>query len=144
MSTRRQQREQAQHFIEQLSGESFTGSRRVYLHGSDQTVRVPMRSIAQSDSLLGGDAANPVYQANEPVLVYDTSGPYGDPDININVHNGLQGVREQWIEQRGDCEVALQDNRGLSVLASPASVEPAPPSARASPSLSPWRGLRRL
>ena len=101
MSTRRQQREQAQHFIEQLSGESFTGSRRVYLHGSDQTVRVPMRSIAQSDSLLGGDAANPVYQANEPVLVYDTSGPYGDPDININVHNGLQGVREQWIEQRG-------------------------------------------
>ncbi len=104
MSTRRQQREQAQHFIEQLSGESFTGSRRVYLNGSDQTIRVPMRSIEQSDSLLGGDAANPVYQANEPVLVYDTSGPYGDPDIKINVHNGLQGVREQWIEQRGDCE----------------------------------------
>ncbi|MBR9792121.1 MAG: phosphomethylpyrimidine synthase ThiC [Gammaproteobacteria bacterium] len=104
MSTRRQQREQAQHFIEQLSGESFTGSRRVYLNGSDQTIRVPMRSIEQSDSLLGSDAANPVYQANEPVLVYDTSGPYGDPDININVLNGLQGFREQWIEQRGDCE----------------------------------------
>ncbi|MEC9260476.1 MAG: phosphomethylpyrimidine synthase ThiC [Pseudomonadota bacterium] len=104
MSTRRQQREQAQHFIEQLSGESFTGSRRVYLNGSDQTIRVPMRSIEQSDSLLGGDAANPVYQANEPVLVYDTSGPYGDPDININVHNGLHGFREQWIDQRGDCE----------------------------------------
>ena len=104
MSTRRQQREQAQHFIEQLSGESFTGSRRVYLNGSDQTIRVPMRSIEQSDSLLGGDAAKPVYQANEPVLVYDTSGPYGDPDININVHNGLQECRAQWIEQRDDCE----------------------------------------
>ena len=116
MSTRRQQREQAQHFIEQLSGESFTGSRRVYLHGSDQTVRVPMRSIAQSDSLLGGDAANPVYQANEPVLVYDTSGPYGDPDININVHNGLQGVREQWIEQRGDCEAHHRCLSGASEI----------------------------
>src|SRR5437773_12046557 len=55
-------------------------------------LRVPMREISQS----GG---------NPPLLVYDTSGPYTDPGVRIDIQRGLPGLGERWIAERGDSEV---------------------------------------
>lgn len=62
-----------------------------------------MREIQLSPTLVGGDNDNPHYEANEPIPVYDTSGPYGDPDIGIDVRQGLARLRQPWIDARNDC-----------------------------------------
>src|SRR5437660_3510494 len=55
-------------------------------------LRVPLREITQT----GG---------NPPIVVYDTSGPYTDPDARIDIQKGLAALREPWISARGDTEV---------------------------------------
>ena len=88
---------------EQLS-ESVTqpipGSRKIFVDGAQPGVRVPMREIALSrtPTLFGGED-------NPPVTVYDTSGPYTDPDARIDLAAGLAPLRAGWIEARGDTEV---------------------------------------
>jgi len=88
---------------EQLS-ESVTrpipGSRKIHVEGSRPDLRVPMREIALSrtPTLFGGED-------NPPVTVYDTSGPYTDPDARIDLAAGLPTLRARWIEERGDTEV---------------------------------------
>ncbi|STX07996.1 thiamin biosynthesis protein ThiC [Klebsiella pneumoniae] len=62
-----------------------------------------MREIQLSPTLVGGDKDNPRYETNEPIPVYDTSGPYGDPDISIDVRQGLAKLRQPWIDARNDC-----------------------------------------
>lgn len=64
------------------------GSRRTYLTGPDGGLRVPMREVALSN----GDS----------VVLYDTSGPYTDPDVLVDVHRGLAPTRAAWIDARGD------------------------------------------
>ena len=59
--------------------------------------------IQLSPTLVGGDKDNPRYETNEPIPVYDTSGPYGDPDISIDVRQGLAKLRQPWIDARNDC-----------------------------------------
>jgi len=75
-------------------------SRKVYVEGSRPDIRVPMREIAQSDTPAIGGAGEP----NPPVWVYDTSGPYTDPDARIDIRRGLAPLRARWIEERGDTE----------------------------------------
>ncbi|MFN8736867.1 MAG: phosphomethylpyrimidine synthase ThiC [Betaproteobacteria bacterium] len=74
-------------------------SRKVYVTGSRPDLRVPMREIAQSDtpSALGTEK-------NPPLSVYDTSGPYTDPDVKIDIRSGLAPLRAGWIDERGDTE----------------------------------------
>ena len=64
-----------------------------------------MRAVAQSPSpaALGGGI-------NPPILVYDTSGPYTDPNINIDINRGLMPMRKTWIEARGSTETLTQQN----------------------------------
>ncbi|MDJ1655688.1 phosphomethylpyrimidine synthase ThiC [Raoultella sp. Ech2A] len=102
--TRRQQRERAQRFIDTLEGSVFPNSQRIYIQGSQDNIRVPMREIQLSPTLIGGGKENPRYEDNEAIPVYDTSGPYGDPDIAIDVHQGLAKVRQPWIDARNDSE----------------------------------------
>lgn len=102
MSNRREQRQQAQQFINELAGEAYPNSTRHYENGSRDDIRVAMRLIHQHDSLVGGTEDNPILKPNPPIPVYDTSGPYGDPDENIDVHKGLAPLRRAWIEERGD------------------------------------------
>ncbi|HAT1578211.1 TPA: phosphomethylpyrimidine synthase ThiC [Raoultella ornithinolytica] len=102
--TRRQQREHAQRFIDTLEGSAFPNSQRIYIQGSQDDIRVPMREIQLSPTLIGGDKENPRYEDNEAIPVYDTSGPYGDPDIPIDVHQGLAKLRQPWIDARNDSE----------------------------------------
>ena len=75
------------------------GSTRVYVEGSRSDLRVPMRQVEQSETpSLFGAADNP------PVFLYDTSGPYTDPDIAIDVTRGIHPLRDAWIDERGDVE----------------------------------------
>ena len=102
MSNRREQRQQAQQFINELAGEAYPNSTRHYECGSRDDIRVAMRLIHQHDSLVGGTEDNPILEPNPPIPVYDTSGPYGDPQENIDVHKGLAPLRQTWIEERSD------------------------------------------
>ncbi|WAB97618.1 MULTISPECIES: phosphomethylpyrimidine synthase ThiC [Pseudomonas] len=85
--------------VDQQSVQPFPRSRKVYVEGSRPDIRVPMREISLHDTPtdFGGEA-------NAPVLVYDTSGPYTDPDVIIDVRKGLADVRSAWIDARGDTE----------------------------------------
>ncbi|MDU5475853.1 phosphomethylpyrimidine synthase ThiC [Pantoea sp.] len=105
-TNRREQRAQAQAFIEALqSGIAFPNSKRIWIQGSRADIRVPMREIQLSPTLLGGDKDRPRYEENEAVPVYDTAGPYGDPDAVIDVQRGLAKLRADWIAARDDSEV---------------------------------------
>jgi len=79
------------------------GSEKVYITGSRPDIRVPMRRITQDDTpSLFGDASNP------DIFVYDTSGPYTDPNIEIDVTKGVEPIRKAWIQEREDT-VELKD-----------------------------------
>ncbi|MCE7616772.1 phosphomethylpyrimidine synthase ThiC [Vibrio fluvialis] len=105
MSNRKQARLEAKQFIETLSVQPYPNSKKTYLTGSRDDIRVPMREISLTDSLIGGTKEAPVYEPNEPVCVYDTSGVYTDPDYTIDLYQGLPKLREQWVMEREDTEV---------------------------------------
>lgn len=106
--TRREQRAAAQRFINTLEGTTFPNSTRIYLQGSRDDIRVPMREIQLSPTLIGGSKADPQFEANEAIPVYDTSGPYGDPAVAINVEKGIARIRSAWIAARaGKCVTQL-------------------------------------
>jgi len=105
MSNRKQARLEAKQFIDSLTTQAYPNSRKVYVTGSRDDIRVGMREIAQADSLVGGDKNNPIFEPNEPIRVYDTSGFYTDPEQSIDIYNGLPTLRESWIEERGDTEL---------------------------------------
>ncbi|SCY91919.1 MULTISPECIES: phosphomethylpyrimidine synthase ThiC [unclassified Lysinibacillus] len=78
---------------------SFEGSKKVYVEGSHPDILVPMREIALSPTTGSfGD------EKNAPIRVYDTSGPYTDPNYHIDITKGLPTLRRAWIEERGDVE----------------------------------------
>ena len=77
----------------------FPNSRKLYLTGSRPDLRVPLREIAQQPTPTGFGI-----EANPPVPVYDSSGPYTDPVATIDLLTGLPSVRAGWIEERGDTE----------------------------------------
>lgn len=104
-SSRRETRAAASEYIYNLTGQPFPNSQKVYIEGSQSGVRVGMREITLSDTFIGGTDENPVYEPNEPLRVYDTSGPYTDPNFELDVRKGLPKFREQWIEGRNDTEV---------------------------------------
>ncbi|MDE2423207.1 MAG: phosphomethylpyrimidine synthase ThiC [Betaproteobacteria bacterium] len=75
-------------------------SRKIYVTGSRPDIRVPMREISQNPTpTQKGDEGNP------PITVYDTSGPYTDPQVKIDIRQGLPALREKWIEEREDTEL---------------------------------------
>ena len=100
--SRREQRAEAQQFIDSLQGSAFPNSKRIWLTGSRPDIRVPMREIQLSPTVTGGSKDHPTLEQNEPVPVYDTAGPYGDPQATIDVHRGLPRLRSGWISERGD------------------------------------------
>ena len=112
--TRRERREQAAEFISNCSNQTFPNSKKVYIDGQRDGIKVAMREIELADSLIGGDKDNPILEPNDPIQVYDTSGPYTDPNLEIDVHKGLPKLRAKWIEQRGDTEVLSGATSGYS------------------------------
>ncbi|WP_300582993.1 phosphomethylpyrimidine synthase ThiC [uncultured Pseudoalteromonas sp.] len=103
--SRREVRAAASDYIYNLTGQPFPNSHKVYVEGTQDNVRVGMREITLSDTFIGGTEENPVFEPNAPIRVYDTSGPYTDPDFKLDVRKGLEKYREKWIESRGDTEI---------------------------------------
>ena len=102
--SRRESRQAAQDYIQNLNNESYPNSEKIFIDGDIHPIKVAMRQIHQTDTFVGGSEENPVYEKNEPIPVYDTSGPYTDPNTKIDVHAGLPKLRQSWIEARDDVE----------------------------------------
>ena len=85
--------------IDPATKQPFTNSRKVYIQGSRPDIQVPFREISLSDTPSAFGA-----EKNPPVMVYDTSGPYTDPSVKIDIRNGLPALRAKWIEERNDTE----------------------------------------
>src|SRR5262245_33895167 len=103
--------------FEPSSTEQLPNSKRVYIEGTiHKDVRVPMREIALSPTR----SVSGRIELNEPVRVYDCSGPWGDPEFTGTVEQGLPSMRDNWIRARGGVEeyegrsVKPQDNGYLS------------------------------
>ncbi len=77
----------------------FPNSRKIYVEGSRPDIQVPMRQIEQADT-----AASFGPEKNPPITVYDTSGPYSDPEARIDLLAGLADMRSGWIADRADTE----------------------------------------
>ncbi len=75
----------------------YPNSRKVYIEGSRPDIRVPMREISLSPT-----TTEKGLEENPSILVYDTSGPYTDPDVELDLKKGLPNVRTAWIEERDD------------------------------------------
>ncbi|WP_275419486.1 phosphomethylpyrimidine synthase ThiC [Pseudoalteromonas sp. MMG024] len=102
--SRREARQAASDYIYNLKTQPFPNSQKTYVEGENPGVRVGMREITLSDTFAGGTEENPIFEKNEPVRVYDTSGPYTDPNAELNVEVGLPKFRQAWIEGRDDTE----------------------------------------
>lgn len=103
---------------EKISQTPFPNSKKTYVNGLLFPIRVAMREIALSDTKL----ANGNIEKNPPVTVYDTSGPYTDPNIQIDIRKGIPRLREPWIVERGDVEIleGITSEYGKSRLKDPA------------------------
>ena len=87
---------------EVISRKPFPKSTKVYVQGEiHPNIKVAMREIALADTK---DSITGKLTPNEPITVYDTSGPYSDPKIDINIHEGIERIRESWIKDRGDVD----------------------------------------
>lgn len=84
--------------VDQLSTQPFPASRKIHVEGSRSDIQVAMREIELTPTTL----QNGETEENPPVRVYDTSGPYTDPNVNIDVRKGLTSLRQKWIEERSD------------------------------------------
>jgi len=105
MSSKQQQQnlsESAQ--VDQQSIQPFPRSQKIYVKGSRLDIRVPMREISLDVTPTAFSETKSGGEINAPVTVYDTSGPYTDPSVTIDVRKGLADVRSAWIEDRGDTE----------------------------------------
>jgi phosphomethylpyrimidine synthase len=87
--------------VDELSTQPFPASNKIYVEGSRPDIQVAMREIVLSPTTLQSGEI----EVNEPVRVYDTSGPYTDPDKTIDVRKGLETLRSNWIEERNDTEL---------------------------------------
>jgi phosphomethylpyrimidine synthase len=83
--------------VDEAAVKPLPNSRKIYVEGSRADLRVPMREIAQSDT-----PASFGLEKNPPLVAYDTSGPYTDPEAKIDIRSGLAPLRVAWIEERGD------------------------------------------
>jgi phosphomethylpyrimidine synthase len=118
----------------------FPKSQRVYVSNGSPNARVPMREIHLNPTRNVTGAL----EENSPVHVYDTSGPWGDPDARCSVHDGLPALRREWIVARGDVEeyegreVVPQDDGYLTEGAREYALE------KDKGRLEPFPGARRL
>jgi phosphomethylpyrimidine synthase len=85
--------------VDESAIQQFPNSRKIYVTGSRKDIRVPMREISLADT-----HTTKGIEKNNPVTVYDTSGPYSDPSAKIDIRKGLDPLRTPWIEERNDTE----------------------------------------
>jgi len=76
---------------------NFPNSKKIYIEGTKEDIRVPFRMIEQTSTKLNGTT-----EKNDPIYVYDTTGPYTDDSHDINIFKGLNTIRKSWIDYRED------------------------------------------
>ncbi len=86
--------------VNDASIQPFPNSKKIYVQGSRPDIRVPMREITLSDTPTAEGM-----EKNPAITVYDTSGPYTDPAVSIDLRKGLPDVRTPWIVERNDTEI---------------------------------------
>lgn len=79
--------------------EPIPNSKKIFVTGSRPDIRVAMREISCSPT-----QTRTGLEENTPITVYDTSGPYTDPEIAIDIRKGLKPLRKAWVEERNDTE----------------------------------------
>src|SRR5215212_6952769 len=85
--------------VDEAAVQPLPKSRKIYIEGTRADLRVPVREISQSEtSAAFGSEQNP------SLAVYDTSGPYTDPTVKIDIRSGLAPLRAGWIAERADTE----------------------------------------
>ena len=96
--------------VDEAAVKSLPNSNKVYVTGSRPDIRVPMREISQAETPAEFGA-----EKNPPVWVYDTSGPYSDPQARIDIRSGLAPLRAGWIAERGDTEELQGPSSGFGI-----------------------------
>ena len=119
--------------IENINVSVYPNSTKIYVNGKLFPIKVAMREIHQYPTVTIENGKRVEYP-NEPVTVYDTSGPYTDPDIKIDINKGLPRNRESWIADRDDTEVqpdisseygkARRDDKSLDAIRFPMTHKP--------------------
>ena len=106
--------------VDEAAVKLLPNSRKVYFEGPRPDIRVAMREITQTDTPASFGA-----EKNPPLFVYDTSGPYTDPRVKIDIRAGLATVRANWIGERADTEelAAPTSKYGLERLSDPKLAE---------------------
>lgn len=82
-----------------ITRDPFPKSKKIYVDGKIHDIRVAMREVETDDPISDAPGADKF-----SITLYDTSGPYTDPDVDIDVHRGLPSLREKWIRERGDVQ----------------------------------------
>ncbi|MFC1664630.1 phosphomethylpyrimidine synthase ThiC [Pseudomonadota bacterium] len=102
--------------VDPASVQPFPNSRKIYVQGSREDLRIPMREIRQDDTHTERGS-----EANPPIWVYDTSGIYTDPSAQIDIRSGLPALRGAWIAERDDSEEldAISSDYGRGRLEDP-------------------------
>jgi phosphomethylpyrimidine synthase len=95
-----------------IFGKQFPNSRKVYVDGKLHNIKVGMREILLADT----HSKDGSIEHNQPVTVYDTSGPFTDPNHIVDLNKGLPKLREQWIMDRGDVEVLTTSSSEYSKM----------------------------
>jgi phosphomethylpyrimidine synthase len=83
--------------VDKKAVEAIPNSKKIHVVGSRPDIRVPMREISCSPT-----QTQTGLEENTSITVYDTSGPYTDPEVDIDIRKGLQPLRAQWIAERND------------------------------------------
>ena len=79
---------------------SYPSSEKIYVPGEINKIKVGMRKIKLLDTVTLDEHGERIFKKNNPVIVYDTSGPYSDPKISIDIAKGLPRIREEWYGKR--------------------------------------------
>lgn len=90
--------------INYINVESYPASEKIYVTGTLFPIKVGMRKISLTPTVTFDHDNNRIVTENAPVCVYDTSGPFTDPDVKVDINRGIPRLREQWIADRGDVE----------------------------------------
>ncbi|MDE6310123.1 MAG: phosphomethylpyrimidine synthase ThiC [Muribaculaceae bacterium] len=91
--------------IDNIDVQAYPGSQKIYVNGTlYPDMRIGMRQINLTPTVKIGDDGHKITTPNAPVVVYDTSGPYTDPDYKIDINKGLPRMRDQWLNADSDLE----------------------------------------
>lgn len=91
--------------LEAIDTNSYPGSGKIYVNGDIfPDVRVGMREVRLTPTAVINSNGETELTENAPVTIYDTSGPYTDPDIKVDINQGLPRIRESWNHRRDDLE----------------------------------------